>query len=101
MKSFKLVIIFQDPEVLKRQISPRKYDRVIFSGNEGHVDWANEFVHQSVGIENVPKNHEFFDWVETHSTSDKEQVVPSPEEADDRVFNNVVLGGTFDRIHLG
>ena len=86
---------------MRRQISPRKYDRVIFSGKEGHVDWANEFVRQSVGIENVPSNHEFYDWVETHSTDEKKEVRPSPEEADDRVFNNVVLGGTFDRIHTG
>ena len=87
---------------MRRQISPRKYDRIIFSGKEGHVDWADEFIRQNVGIENVPDKHEYFDWVDPHSTQEMKEVPPpSPEEADDRVFKNIVLGGTFDRIHAG
>ena len=86
---------------MRRQVSPRKYDRVIFSGKEDYVEWATEFVRKSVGVENVQNKHEFLDWVETPSTEEKSGVGPSSEEADDRVFNNVVLGGTFDRIHTG
>ena len=86
---------------MRRQVSPRKYDRVIFSGKEDYVEWATEFVRKSVGVENVQNIHEFFDWVETPSTEEKSGMGPSSEEADDRVFNNVVLGGTFDRIHTG
>lgn len=92
---------FMDPEVVRRQVSPRKYDRVIFSGKEDYVEWATEFVRKSVGVDNVQNKHEFFDWVETPSTEEKSGMGPSSEEADDRVFNNVVLGGTFDRIHTG
>jgi hypothetical protein len=90
-----MVSLLQDPDTVRKVVAGREYDRIIFSGFDKSSGFIPSYLKFIVGDTKFKGKTESLKW----SESELKNVVLSPENDD--VFNNIVLGGTFDRIHSG
>lgn len=87
----------QDSDQVRKVVSCREYDRIIFSGFEKSPGFCQSYVTSMIGVSGFKGDAENLDW----QTSTVEETLPTTALNNEDMFNNIVLGGTFDRLHSG